>query len=273
MEINAYEKIKRTLIDACCDFEYEKFDLLDGTDEKMKQWFLKTMYGSDIIEFQQNNPESKVSAEEYSFFNGLAFFNIKYMFKNDKGNICMKRRFVLMNEDQELVQVLFQSERKPYLNLLKDGQDEKSWIPIGEKTIEIAETQVYINYIYGSYFTTYNNLTDCTLLKEVYTQGNTILSSHDDVNDFELLEQCFLCNSSGLEILYHNSKPSQIQLIDGQDLEEFGYHSDSSEDALKAVVVINQEVDAMVEKIKSLVEDYAKEDKAIQKNIGTISKE
>jgi len=268
MTINAYEKIKKVLMDACCDFQYETYDLLDEENIKAKQWLLESGYGTKITDFRKKYPDTKVLAKEYSFENGLAFFYIKYLFTNNKGNSCIQREFALMDECKKMVHVIFRSKRKSYLNVLEDKDTGNTLCPLGEKVIEIRKVEVSVDKSCSSCFTSYHNLTDCTLLQEVYSQGGAILEE-SDVSNPSLASSDFLDNNDQFIIKYKKQKPISVQLNGDFCLEDLGYDPDSEEDALEFVQIIQKELDTVIRKIESSIGEYVKKHKSAQKTIGT----
>lgn len=262
MNINAYERIKQTLVDACSDFDFQMFDLSEDTLQKRNQWMVETGCAEKIANFHKKYPDSKVSVQNYVFGSGLEFYYIQYLYKNKKEQLSTRREFAFVQDNQTIVHILLRSRRKDYLNLLQDPEESHSFFTIGEKSIEIRKVEVFIGKD-SSCFISYRNLTDISLLQEVYSHGIIL----DLRNSSNLLD-----DNNQVTVKYRKQKPVSVQLH-GQLLSEyFGYDLDSEETALEVVKFVNQEVDAICEKIKFTIRGNIKIGTSVQKKIGTIQK-
>ena len=73
------------------------------------------------------------------------------------------------------------------------------------------------------------------------------------------------CGERKLEILYHNSNPVFADLSGKHTIEMIGYKTNNIEDIQKIIAIINEEVDAIIQKISSSIKIYAKENKSKEK--------
>ncbi len=266
MEMNAYEKMKKVLMDTCCDFKYEVYDLFDEENEKAKKWLLDSGYEQRIKNFVIENPDSKFVGLDYSFENGLDFYLIEASYTNEKGNSCMRREMVLTEKSNQLVCVSFESEKQTYFHVLQDSEGNTQF-PSEEKLVEFTDTTVYLkgNY-HGTTFHAYNNLTDSTLLQETF-QPETLVLNRDEYEDSSIVPLLYF-HSAELVISYRNMQPIHVQTSYPYQIENIGYDPNSSKDAFRAIKMVNQEVDAIIQMITSMVENYDKENSGFQKTIG-----
>lgn len=265
MDINAYEKIKQTLTEACSAFGVQMFDLSKDTLQKQNQWMVETGCVERIANFRKKYPDSKVSVENYVFDSGLELFNIQYLYRNTKEQLSTRRELAFVYDGQTLVRLRLRSRRKNYLNLLQDTFESHSFFQIGEKNVEIRKVEVSVDKSY-SCFTSYRNLTDMTLLQEEYSQGS--LNRHNS-SDQLLDSSTLLDDNDQITVRYRNQKPVSAQFHGQLLLEDFGYEPNSEEAAVEVVKGVNQEVDAICEKIKSTIRGNIKIGTGIQKTIGT----
>ena len=264
MAIYAYEKIKKSLMELCSNSDYQTFDLLDHSKEIKRQQLQELGDSFDISCFQKKYPDLDATIKNYVFSNGLEVIYIEYTFKNRKGHPCTQRDISVLCQSQMLVHILFQSKIRTYLNVLKDiGNPERS-IPIGEKEVEISKMNVLINSKVGPVFTSYYNLTDDTLMQEVYSSGCEILKSLNVSDSYEAPFDDY----DQITIRYRDAKPVSMQLESDFSLEDFEYDSHSLKDVSEVLEGIQKDVDSICEKIKFTIYQHTKVEDGIQKKIG-----
>ncbi len=277
MAINAYEQIKQTLGELLERFPFEKRELSqEEIQEKLENGCGKGGYGTWFL---KRNKNSTVSSIEYQFHNGLFFLDSEIYYKDNNGNSHTMRQFTLTSNyyEEPFVNIVLERDLKSYRQLITETSPKDDLFPISEKDVEIEKVKIGVNGTCGDTFTIYKDLRKNTLLKEEYRQGYPIIDQY--VPSLKLLKLCG-CFDRKIEIVYGGEAsastyadgaptPIYAQLSEKYKVEDAGFNPNSREDAEKMISIIQEEVNAIVELTKALVENYLEIQKPVQKTIGT----
>lgn len=154
-----------------------------------------------------------------------------------------------------IANMVIKREKKAVQQLLISSSSKDEIFPEAMKDIEIEKTSIHVNNNCGSVFETYTNLNDNSLILEKYMQYYPV--SDYENSDKDLLRLCS-CATRYLEIIYHKAKPIYAQFSDKYKVEMAGFDPNSSIDAKIIVDKINDEVDAIVANIHSLIDKHEK---------------
>lgn len=269
MTVNAYGKIKQTLGKLLEEIPFEKRELSEEEiEEKMENGCGKGGYGLHFFKYRE---KPTFSAIEYAFSNGLFFLDSETHYTDKDGNLRTMRQFTLTSDynNEPFVNIALSRDLKSYRQLITKTAPRDKLFPLEEKDIEIEEVKINVDATCGDIFTTYMDLKKGTILKEEYCQGYSIVDQYLSSSP-KLFKLCG-CFSRKLEILYggDSTTPIYAQLSDKYRVEDVGFYANSKEDALEIVRIVNVEVDAIIQKIQSLVDAYRKDCKGVQKTIGT----
>ncbi|MDE5830162.1 MAG: hypothetical protein K2H53_00140 [Clostridia bacterium] len=198
----------------------------------------------------------ETSAEEYTYENGLKYLISEIKIDNGTDIHTIKQETLTSDyKAVPIVNIVVEGQRKSVNQFLISSSPKDETIPEAMKDIEVEKTMIYVNNTYGSHFETYTYLND--LMVEKYKQYSPISYYKNSINS--LIRLCGH-GTRCLEIIYREGKPIYAQLSDKYKVEMAGYDPNSPKDVATIVSIINGEVNAIVDKIHSSIDDYEKKE-------------
>lgn len=205
-----------------------------------------------------------IRAEEWEYANGLKYIICELDYTNNNGEIKTIEKRILTADflTNPIMMLDFTKDKVALEQFLIPKSTSLPLFPQNERVIEIKEISISLNGLCIACFKEVKNLQTNQLLKEEYLQYYPIINGKGTAK--ALINLCG-CGERKLEILYHNSNPVFADLSGKHTIEMVGYNTNNIEDIQKIIAIINEEVDAIIQKISSSIKIYAKENKSKEK--------
>ena len=263
MKIQAYHKI----------FAYLSNEILENnlgtnkepitrkiTDVKELEEILKQANGIDLNLLNSFGTVKEVRAEEWFYENGLKYIicEMDYSKNKDEDEIqTIEKRILTANFLSNPIMMLdFTRNRVAPEQFLAPKSTSSILFPKEERTIEINEMTVSLNGLCTGCFKEIKNLKTNQLLKEEYLQYYPIIKGTGFSKKF--INLCG-CGERKLELLYHNDNPVFADFSGKHTIEMIGLQANKKEDIQKIIALINEEVEAITQKISSSIKIYRKQ--------------
>lgn len=258
MSINAYNKILGYTLERILHYKLTSVRVTNDLKE-IKSITEKGLgrggYNVDLINLIYNI--IKVNATESIYENGLKYLlsEITYKDKKDGNNIYTIKQYTITNnyEKEPLINIIVQKDNKSIQQLMAKSNPNDLIFPESERNIEIVKITPYINGDCGSVFTSYNNKKNNSLLMEQYLQFYPISNNSNQ----GLLYLCGVGEHT-LEIIYSEKQPIYANFTDSKDNIIAGYDANTQLGAKFVLDTINDEVNAIVDKINYIFDNYEK---------------
>jgi len=259
MTINANNKIIGTALTRTQDYKLvavKEIKDLTELEQITEKGLGQGGYGLSLVKLIHNFYNAK--ATEYTYENGLKFLlsEITYRDKLEGNNIHTIKQYTFTTnyEEAPLINIVVTREQKSVQQLIAKSYIKDENIPECERNIEIFETIPYVNNTCGHVFKAYTDMRNNTLLMETYMQYYTISENAEK----GLLSLCGV-GEKIIEIIYSKKQPVSTNFaVKERDKSLPKYQFNSELGAQFVVDAINVEVDAIVEKINSIFNDYEK---------------
>lgn len=263
MNINATKKFKNAVLSKVSDYKMISERKITDLDEINNIMETATDYGYYLSIIKRIYHLIEASAQEYFYENGLKLLISEITFKKD-GNIhTIEQQTLTSNYNSvPIVNIIIERKKKALQQLLISSNSKDEIFPESMKDIEIETTSIHVNNYCGSVFETYTKLSDDSLILEKYMQYYPVSAYENSEKD--LLRLCGF-GTRYLEIIYHKEEPIFAQLSDKYKVEMAGFDPNSTIDAKIIVGKINNEVDAIVANIHSLIDEHDKKCSYVKK--------
>lgn len=263
MKIQAYQKIFSYLFNEISENNLgakREPILRKITDLSELEIILKQAKGVNLKLLNSFGIVKEVRAEEWKYENGLKYIvcEIDYSKSKDSDEIQTIEKKILTADflTNSILTLDFVRNRVALEQFLVTKSTSLNLFPKEERTLEINEMSVAVNGLCAGCFKELKNLKTNQLLKEEYLQFYPIENGIGNSKDFVKLCGCLDRN---LEILYCNDNPVFADFSGKHTVETIGFHADNKEDIEKMITIINEEVDAIIQKISSSIKIYSKQ--------------